>query len=259
MGDGEGRDSVRRGPVALVTGAAGAIGGALLARLAAVGARTVGTDVHDDGPLSAQLWVAGDVTVPADMERVVATTLNRFGRLDLLILNAGITALGSFQETGDGVFRRVFDVNLHGAIHGARAALPALSASQGRIVVMSSVAGFAPVIGRPAYTASKHAVTGLFESLRHELRPTGVAVTVVYPTFLTTSPADENRPGGAGIDRTVTGPLLRADEVARDVIRGVRRGRDRVYPGALSKLAAFASRFAPDLYARAMVRRLGES
>lgn len=251
----------RRGPVVLVTGAAGAIGTALLRRFAAVGARTVGTDLAAAAPPQladvVDVWCRADVTVPADMAAAVAAAVARFGRLDVVVANAGVTALGRFEDTPDEVFTRVVDVNLHGAVRTLRPALPHLRATGGRVVVMSSVAGFAPVLGRPAYVASKHAVAGLFESLRYELAPDGVGVTVVYPTFLATSPADANRPDGATDTRTVTGGLLDADDVARQVVRAVRRGRPRVYPGRVATLARVAQRVAPSVYARQMRRRLG--
>src|SRR5690606_8386004 len=120
------------------------------------------------------------------------------------------------------------------------------------------------------YVASKHAVTGLFESLRHELAPDGVAVTVVYPTFLATSPADANptanpRGGDAGVPggdgrpagRATTGRLLEADDVARAVVRAVRRGDGQVFPGRTARLAHLVHRLAPRLYARQIRRRLG--
>lgn len=247
-------------PVVLITGAAGAIGTALLRRFAATGARTVGSDLADamtpSTPPPADLWVAGDVTVAEDMQRVVDATLGRFARLDVVVVGAGITALGSFSDTSDAVFRRVVDVNLHGAVHVTRAALPALRATRGRIVVLSSVAGFAPVAGRPAYTASKHALTGLFESLRPELTADGVSVTLVHPSFLATSPADHNAPDGTTATRTLTGPLLDADAVADDIVRAVARGRARIFPGRTAKAARLLHRVAPDRYAHLMQRRL---
>lgn len=243
--------------VVLVTGAGGAIGSALLRRLAATGARTVATDLSvPDGAAPADLWVAADVTVPDDMQGVVDTAVARFGRIDVLVVGAGITALGSFADTSDAVFRRVVDVNLHGAAHVTRAALPALGRSGGRIVVLSSVAGFAPVTGRPAYTASKHALTGLFESLRPELARSGIRVTMVHPSFLATSPADHNDPDGTAATRSLTGPLLDAEVVAGTILHAVARKRDRIFPGRTAKAARVLHRLAPDLYARVMRRRL---
>lgn len=241
-------------PVVLVTGAAGAIGSALLARFAATGHATVGSDLQDVPPpgVDVDLWCHADVTDAAQVDAAVAAAVAALGRLDVVVANAGITALGSFEETSDEVFRRVVDVNLHGVVHTLRAGLPHLRASHGRIVVLSSVAGFAPVIGRPAYVASKHAVTGLAEALRHELRPGGVGVTVVHPGFLTTAPGDAN----AVAARSATGPELTADDVARAVVRGVARGRDRVLPGRTATLSRLLHRLSPRLFARLMRARL---
>ncbi len=175
------------------------------------------------------------------------------------MLNAGVTALGNLAGTDEDVFTRTLDINVHGPFRLARAALPALIRSRGRIVVLSSVAGFAPVAGRPAYTASKHAVSGLFESVRHELEDDGVGLTMVYPTFLDTSPADLNTastPAAAAPSRTVAGPLLTADDVAASVVEAVRRGRPVVRPGRTAQAAYHLHRLLPGVYRRAMLRRL---
>ena len=244
-------------PGVLITGASGAIGSALLRRFAERGAVTAGTDLTPDPePMIADVWIPGDVTVAADLERVVDEATAQLGRLDVVVVNAGVTALGNFENTPDDVLRRVMDVNFHGAVHTARAALPALRSSRGRLVVLSSVAGFAPVIGRPAYVASKHALTGLFESIRTELSRDGIGLTLVFPSFLGTSPTDLNEVIDGGAPRTVTGTFLTADEVAAEIVRAVAGGRPRVYPGRVSKAARLLSRLAPSLYARLMRRRL---
>ncbi len=250
-------------PVVLVTGAGGAIGTALLARFAADGARTVGTDLTDAPPSTTttvvDLWVEADVTSAADMQAAVDTAVARFGRLDVVVANAGITALGSFEDTSDAAFERVMDVNLHGAVRTVRPALPHLRATRGHVVVMSSVAGFAPVLGRPAYVAAKHAVTGLFTSLAVELAPQGIGVTVVHPSFLATSPADRNATDAVAGARSTTGRPITADTVARDVVRAVHRGDGQVFPGRTAKLAHAVHRLSPRLYAWQMRRRLGPS
>ena len=132
-------------------------------------------------------------------ERACADAVERgvaqFGRLDVLVNNAGITHRSPFQATQTEVLRRVMDVNLFGAIHLTRAALPHLKRTRGLIVALSSVAGFTPLIARTGYSASKHALHGFFESLRTELAPDGVGVMMVCPSFIAT-----------GIDRHALGP-----------------------------------------------------
>src|SRR5690606_1736095 len=118
--------------------------------------------------------------VRTTVERVVT----EHGRIDVLIHCAGLSAVGAFEGHDLEVHRRVMDVTHFGAVSVTLAALPALRAASGRVVVVGSVAGFAPVLGRPPYVAAKHAVTGLFTALRPELEPDGVGVTLVHPTFV---------------------------------------------------------------------------
>jgi NAD(P)-dependent dehydrogenase (short-subunit alcohol dehydrogenase family) len=252
-------DATKR--VVVVTGAAGRIGRALLARFRRVGAVTAGIDLRrmvDDTDPAADLWVPGNVTDPANMRAAMRTVRGEFGRIDVLVVNAGVTALGTLAGTAPDVFERVMAVNLHGAINATHAAIDDLTKVGGNLVVVSSVAGFAPVAGRPAYAASKHAVTGLFESSRPELARRGITLTMVHPTFLATAPETVPEVGHATA-RTTTGRLLEADDVAREVVRGVRRGRSRVLPGATAKAAWYVHRISPTVFGWLMTRRLTAS
>jgi NAD(P)-dependent dehydrogenase (short-subunit alcohol dehydrogenase family) len=241
-------------PVVVVTGAAGHIGGALLTAFHDAGHTTVGLDLGRrtaDSP-AADHWVTADITDRTAMEIAMSEVRERFGRIDVLVNNAGVTALGTFADTAPEVFERVMAVNLTGAVVATQAALDDLTRAQGWVVVISSVAGFAPVIGRPAYSASKHAVTGLFESIRGELADRGIRILLVHPTFLATAPGTV---GPAG-QRTTTGRLLTAVDVADAVIRGLRRKRDRVLPGRTAWLAYHVHRLWPGAYRWAMARQL---
>lgn len=183
--------------VALITGASEGVGRALAHQLA--------RDAHYDAivlasrskerltSLAAELGHAGmrtlciptDITQPTQCAAMIAQVLEHFGRLDTLFNNAGATMWAPFEDITDlGIFRRVMDVNYFGALYCTHAALPALRASRGRIVVVASLAGITGVPYRSGYCASKHAVIGFFESLRIELRETGVSVTIVAPDFV---------------------------------------------------------------------------
>ena len=249
------------GRVAAVTGGRGAIGRALDDRLTADGWTAVALDLPGtapDDPASLRRWVAMDTTDEASVADAIAEVAERFGRLDLLVLAAGVTALGSFDETTDAAFRRCMDVNFHGAMRCLRAALPLLRASSGDVVALSSVAGFAPVVGRPAYVASKHALTGTLEALRPELDRDGVGVLLVHPTFVANELVDANTASGPGTaQRSTTGPLVTPADVADAVVDGLATGRRRVLPGRTAKLAYHVHRLAPGLYERLMTRRLG--
>lgn len=243
--------------VAAITGGCGAIGTALAARLMADRWTAVSLDLPATEPDEAEAkmrWVGVDVTDPASVTAAIDEVVARFGRLDLLVIAAGITALGTVRDTPPETFERLMAVNFHGAVHCLRAAQDALASTGGRVVVLSSVAGFAPVVGRPAYVASKHALTGTFEALRPELAREGIAVTLVHPTFVTSLLADANRDHPEA--RTTTGRLVTPEQVADQIVDAVRRGHDRVLPGRTAWLAYHAHRLAPRLYRRAMTRRL---
>jgi len=179
-------------------------------------------------------------------------------RLDLVVAAAGVTALGDLSSTADDTFRRVMDVNYHGALRTTRACLPALRRGRGHLVVLSSVAGLLPVPGRPAYVGAKHAVTGVFRAIADELSGDGIAVTVVHPGFLDT-PVTEVAGTGA---RSTTGRAVTADDVARRILRLVARRRagrrvpTRLLIGRTAHLADALARLAPGLARVVAARRL---
>lgn len=241
--------------VAVVTGAAGRIGSALMHRLAAAGYTVVGLDLPEVCPSGDDRFLGCDITDEEQVHAAVARVEAAHGRLDVLVNNAGLTALGSVTDHSVAAWRRVLDVNCTGPLICTRAALPALARTRGRIVVIGSVAGFAPVVGRPAYVAAKHAVTGLFTALRPELAAQGVAVTLVHPAFVAgggMTAAHGHRDAG----RTTTGRQVTPDRVARAVVTAVTAGKDLVLPGATAKLAWWVHRLAPGTYTRLMARRL---
>ncbi len=196
-----------RHKVVLVSGGCSGIGRALALRFARAGARLAILDL-DQAALDSlvqhlrdhlggeALGLRCDVADADAVERAVALAVERFGGIDVLVNNAGITHRGTFAETGLGVFRKVMAVNFFGAVHCTRAALPSLLERHGQIVVLSSLTGFAPLLYRSAYNASKHALHGLFDTLRMELEGTGVSVTLACPGFTATD-LRKNAPAGA--------------------------------------------------------------
>ena len=123
-----------------------------------------------------------DVSVQADCQALIAATAARFGRIDTLVNNAGMSAHALLSEVPDmSWYEDLMRINLWGSAWCTQAALPHLLASRGRIVAVSSLAGLVGVPGRTAYCASKFAMTGFFEALRVEVEPQGVSVTIAYP------------------------------------------------------------------------------
>jgi len=254
-----------------VTGAAGGIGTALVRRFAADGARLALCDL-DAAPLAglaAEVTEAGgdafavacDVTSQADCTAMVEGATRRFGGVDVLIANAGITHLSSFRDTDVDVIRRVMDVNFFGAVYCTAAALPSLVLRRGQIVVLSSLAGVAPLATRSGYAASKHALNGFFGSLRAELASSGVGVTLVCPTFVRTGIGERALGGDGGtatMRRTEIGTPVAPEDLAEAIHRAALSRRRLLVPFRHAKLAYLVARLLPGLYERMMVRRIVE-
>jgi NAD(P)-dependent dehydrogenase (short-subunit alcohol dehydrogenase family) len=177
-------------PVALVTGASSGIGKAASVALVDAGFEVVGTSrntsevTQQNGVTYLDLDVASDESVTT----VVARVIERFGRLDVLVNNAGIGAAGAAEEISVAQDHQVFDINVFGVIRMTKAALPHMRAQErGRIINISSVLGFIPQPYMAVYAASKHALEGYSESLDHEVREHGVRVLLVEPAYTNTS------------------------------------------------------------------------
>ena len=179
--------------IALITGAARGMGAAMAELFAAEGARVLVTDVLDDLGKETARDVGGDylhldVTSPDEWARAAETVRESFGRLDVLVNNAGIgTRPGRFDELDPAEHLRLFDVNVHGPYHGLRALLPLLESGDGASVVnISSIDGLAGVAGMASYAASKHALTGFTRSVALELGPLGIRVNSIHPGVIET-------------------------------------------------------------------------
>ena len=255
--------------VVVITGAAGGMGRALSRRFGQAGARLGLTDIDDHGveALSEELTAEGidcfglglDVTDEAACHRAMALVVERFRHLDVLINNAGITHRSAFGRTGSDVYSRVMAVNYFGSIYCTQASLDYLLERQGLIIVISSIAGFAPLLGRTGYAASKHALHGLFDSLRAELRETGVGVTIVCPGFTATS-IDKNALDGDGSvtlhPQSTMGTAASPESVAEAVFQASTRSKRLVVLSAVGRLARLLTKFFPGFYERKMAQVL---
>ena len=258
------------GRVVLITGAAGGLGAELCRCLAAAGARVAAQDVDAarlDGLVAAlreagteALAIPGDVADPAACKGMVETVLGRWGNLDGLINNAGVSHRSLLADTDPAVIRRVMEVNFLGAANLTCAALDAIVARRGFIVAVSSVAGFSPLVGRTGYAASKHAMHGFFDSLRSEVEGAGVNVTLVCPSFIRTgigAAATDGSGAPASGPRITTGGESSPEDIARGIVVAVATRRALLLPDATSRKAWWLSRLAPRLYAKIMKRRVG--
>ena len=244
---------VLRGATVLVTGGAGGIGREVCSVLHTTGARVVAADL-DAGPERPWRSVPLDVTDDAAVEAAVTG----LGPLDGLVLSHGVTALGPATDQPMAAVDRVLDVNLRGAILVTQAALPGLVQRAGRIAVLSSVSGFAPLVHRTAYAASKHGLHGYFESLRVELAGTGVSVTMVAPSFVATGIEERaaHRSAGPAGRWSTTGAVGSPAEVATAVVTGMARRSRLVLPSGTARASYLTSRLAPRVYEAVMRRRV---
>ncbi len=193
----------------LITGCSRGIGHHSAIALARAGWTVVATLRSEDG--QAALEAAGVQVVYADVvdrvqvERVVAQVVDQHGGLDALVANAGVGLFGCFEDLHPDQVRAVMEVNFFGALHCARACLPHLRASRGRLVAISSVAGRRSAPGSSLYNASKFALEGWAEGLRFELAPFGVPVVLVQP-----GPTETGFPTAKGTGKQVgRGPYAR--------------------------------------------------
>jgi len=210
--------------VALVTGASRGIGAATARLLAANGARVAVASRSGDNPgIEGALTQRCDVRDPASLEATVAATVDRFGGLDILVINAGVGAYGPFLDLPAEDIETMIDVNVKGAIYAARAALPQLVRSPAAdLVMIASEAGRRGLPYEAVYCASKFAQVGLTSALDHELREQGVRCTSVCPGGVATDFA-------MGHGRTPEMPqlagMMRPEDVAEAVLFVVTRPR----------------------------------
>jgi 3alpha(or 20beta)-hydroxysteroid dehydrogenase len=177
------------GKVALITGAAHGQGAAEARRFVAEGARVLVTDVeHREGKtLAAELGKAAayhplDVTDPTAWDTAVASASEKFGRIDILINNAGIGEIGLLEALDLETHKQIVDTNLHGVYIGMRAVTGVMKDGGGGVILnISSIDGLVGVLGMTSYTASKFAVTGMTRSAAIELGPYGIRVNSIHP------------------------------------------------------------------------------
>jgi NAD(P)-dependent dehydrogenase (short-subunit alcohol dehydrogenase family) len=177
-------------PVALVTGASSGIGRAAALALATAGFQVVGTSRNSSRvtPGNGVTYLDLDVTNDESVSAVVKQVIDRFGRIDVLINNAGVGTAGAAEESSVAQAQSVFDVNVFGPMRMTKAILPHMRAQgRGRIINISSVLGLVPQPYMAVYVASKHAIEGYSESLDHEVREHGVRVLLVEPAYTNTA------------------------------------------------------------------------
>ena len=192
-----------------------------------------------------------DVSLEPDCRALVAATAQRFGQIDVLINNAGMSAQALFDQVkADDLawYEQLMRVNLWGSVWCTHAALPYLKQSRGSIVAVSSLAGLFGVPGRTAYSASKFAMTGFFEALRAELKTAGVSVTTAYPGVVATQirhhglNAAGQTAGSSGLKED---KAMSVEECARLILQGLQSRQREVVMTGKGKLGRWLKLLAP--------------
>ena len=257
--------------VVVVTGAASGIGAAVCDRFAREGARIMLLDRDEaganaaaeklrDGGSDAQGYGC-DVTNEEECRAVIDQVIEQHGGIDVLVNNAGITQRSAFVDTDVSVYRKVMEVNFFGSLYCTKAAIGSLIERQGMIIVIESLAGVAPLLGRTGYAASKHALHGLFTSLRCEIRGSGVHIMLVCPGFVTTNLQTRALGGDGNVTthpQSMVGKPTSPGSVAEDIINGAQSRKPLLVLTPVGKLSYWLSRLAPTLYERIMARQLRE-
>lgn len=199
------------------------------------------------------LIVPLDLTEPAGFTAAVEAVQGKWGGLDILVNNGGISQRSLAKDTDIAVVRRIFETNFFGTVELTRQALP-LMAKGSRIVVVSSVTGRVATPLRSGYAASKHALMGYYDALRAELYDEGIGVTIILPGYVRTSISlnaltASGQPQGTMDASTAAG--MEPAELARRILRSIEKGENEsVIAGAKERLGVYLSRFAPGLLAR---------
>jgi len=241
--------------VIAITGASAGIGRATALRLARDGASVAICGRRKDrlDAVAADIARAGgralpfvaDVTDPAGMQEFVTITVSTFGRLDVMMCNAGLGIYGEIDRMPADQMRELMDVNYFGTYNAIRAALPIFRQQKhGHTIVLSSIVGQRGIPFMGAYCATKFAQVGLAECLRAELRGSGLHVTIVYP-ISTETEFFEVMTRRSGFATRAHGPRQSPDHVAEAIARAIRRPVAEVYPHRLSRGLAVLNAVAP--------------
>jgi len=249
-----------REKVVVITGASSGIGLACARKFAELGAKVViasrsenilseiAKEIESGG--NTCLAVKTDVSLETDCEKLCETAIKKFGRIDILINNAGISMRALLKDVDITVLKQVMDVNFWGTVYCTKFFLPHIQKTKGTIVGISSIAGFHGLPGRTAYSASKSAMQGFLESVRIENLKNGVQVLILAAGFTSTNirkraldahgkpqgetPLNENK-------------LIPPGRVAKNVIRAIKKGKRNRIMTVEGQLMVFLQRIIPKL------------
>jgi len=244
--------------VCIITGASSGIGKALAFELAGqkaklvIAARKIAEleeikkEIEQKG--GEVLVVKTDVSVEADCKNLIEESVKHYGRIDVMINNAGISMRAIFEDVDLKVLKQLMDINFWGTVYCTKYALPYLLKTKGSVVGVSSVAGYKGLPGRTGYSASKFAIHGFLEVLRIENLKKGLHVLIACPGFTasnirnTALAKDGSMQGESPRDES---EMMSAEEVAVHIVNAIKRRKDRIVLTSTGKMTVMLNKFFP--------------
>jgi short-subunit dehydrogenase len=246
--------------VVIITGARQGIGKTLAFMLGNLGAKLIINDCKADGLERTKnellgegfkvLSVEGDVSKSEVCQTLITSTIDYFGKIDILINNAGMAAKGSVEETDPDVFKTLVDVNILGSVYPTKYVLPYIKETKGSIIFISSLAGINGLPYNSAYSASKMALTALAESLKIELYKTKVHVGIAYLSFTENDPNKEMfNPEGklVAVPKRSNYKVMPVTKTASVILQQIEKRKFKVIHSSLGKMNWFLNKVAPRL------------
>lgn len=244
--------------VTVITGGSSGIGKALAEEFGKAGARLVITGRDEERLLAVSqalsdqgitnLPLVADVSKEEDNKRMAELTIEKFGKIDVLINNAGISMRALFEDLELDVFRKVMDINFMGTVYATKYCLPEIIKNKGSIIGISSIVGYRGTPARTAYSASKYAMHGFFEVLRTEVMKRGVHLMIACPNFTSSN----IRKTALTADGSVQGEtpreedkMMSAGEVARLILKATRKRKRELIITTQGKLVVFLNKWFP--------------
>ncbi|TXB66992.1 SDR family oxidoreductase [Vicingus serpentipes] len=257
--------------VIIITGASSGIGKACAEKFGAMGAKVVlaARNINNLNEAATQLQklnidllaVQCDVSKKEDCEKLINETVSKYGKVDVLINNAGISMRALFNDTDLSVIERVMNINFWGTVYCTKYALPYLLQSKGSVVGVSSIAGYLGLPARTGYSASKYAMQGFLDALRTENLKTGLHVMVACPGFT----ASNIRNTALSSDGSAQGEsprkeekMMTAEEVANYIYKGVSSRKRTLVLTTEGKLAVFLGKLFPKFIEKQVFNKMAK-